>query len=97
MLVDVTADWCITCKVNEAVALHTPAVEQAFERYDVASMVADWTRYDERITALLADYGRNGIPLYLLYLPGEERARILPQILTESLILRALEPLKTTP
>ena len=97
VLVDVTADWCITCKVNEAVALHTPAVEQAFERYDVAYMVADWTRYDERITALLADYGRNGIPLYLLYLPGEERARILPQILTESLILRALEPLKTTP
>ncbi len=95
VLVDITADWCITCKVNEAVALHTPAVEQAFERYNVAYMVADWTRYDERITALLAEYERNGIPLYLLYIPGEERARILPQILTESIILRALEPLQT--
>ncbi|MBB3048156.1 thiol:disulfide interchange protein DsbD [Litorivivens lipolytica] len=97
VLVDVTADWCITCKVNEAVALHTPAVEAAFERHNLAYVVADWTRYDEHITALLSEYQRNGIPLYLLYVPGEDRARILPQILTEGLILDALETLKPAP
>ena len=58
-----------------------------------AYVVADWTRYDATITALLEDYQRNGIPLYLLYIPGEDRARILPQILTESLVLDALNVL----
>lgn len=93
VFIDVTADWCITCKVNERVALHTDAVRAAFERHNVAYVVADWTRYDAPITALLEEYQRNGIPLYLLYIPGEERARVLPQILTESLILQALDTL----
>ena len=91
VFIDVTADWCITCKVNEEIALHTDAVRAAFKEKNITYMVADWTLYDERITALLADYQRNGIPLYLLYLPGEPRARILPQILTEKSILAALE------
>ncbi len=93
VFIDVTADWCITCKVNERVALHTDTVRAAFERHNVAYVVADWTRYDAPITALLEEYQRNGIPLYLLYIPGEERARILPQILTESLVLEALQTL----
>lgn len=93
VFIDVTADWCITCKVNERVALHTDTVRAAFERHNVAYVVADWTRYDAPITALLEEYQRNGIPLYLLYIPGEERARILPQILTESLVLEALSTL----
>lgn len=93
VFIDITADWCITCKVNERVALHTDAVRSAFAEKNVAYVIADWTRYDAHITALLDDYQRNGIPLYLLYVPGEERARILPQILTESLVLRAIETL----
>ncbi len=90
VFIDVTADWCITCKVNEEVVLHTDAVSRAFKEKGVTYMVADWTLYDEAITSLLADYERNGIPLYLLYLPGEARARILPQILTENTLLKAL-------
>lgn len=93
VFIDVTADWCITCKVNERVALHTDTVRQAFADKNVVYMVADWTRYDESITRLLEDYQRNGIPLYLLYRPGQERAEILPQFLSESLVLRALEDL----
>lgn len=91
VFIDVTADWCITCKVNEEVALHTKAVRTVFAEKNIAYMVADWTLYDEHITALLGEYQRNGIPLYLLYIPGEPRARILPQILTENSILKALE------
>ncbi len=91
VFIDVTADWCITCKINEKVALHTSAVEAAFAEKNVAYMVADWTLYDENITSLLSEYQRNGIPLYLLYLPGEAKARVLPQILTENGILQTLK------
>ncbi|MFT5034020.1 MAG: thiol:disulfide interchange protein [Bacteroidia bacterium] len=94
VFIDVTADWCITCKVNEKVALHTDAVRAAFADKNIAYLVADWTLYDENITALLSEYRRNGIPLYLLYLPGERKARVLPQILSENGILQTLELIK---
>ena len=73
------------------IGLHTKAVRNAFAEKSIVYMVADWTLYDEHITALLGDYQRNGIPLYLLYMPGEPRARVLPQILTENSILKVLD------
>lgn len=94
VFLDVTADWCITCKVNEQIALNTDRVQAAFAEREVVYMVADWTLYDARITALLEAYQRNGIPLYLMFVPGEERARVLPQILTENGVLRALEAIE---
>jgi thiol:disulfide interchange protein len=77
-----TADWCLTCKVNEAGVLERDEVARAFERGGVAVLVGDWTRGDADIGRFLASHGRAGIPLYLWYAPGKE-AEILPQILTQ--------------
>ncbi|MCB1693635.1 MAG: thioredoxin family protein, partial [Pseudomonadales bacterium] len=93
VFVNFTAAWCITCKVNEAVALDRAAVREAFEAKGVRYLKGDWTSEDPLITAKLAEYGRSGVPLYLLYRKGESRATVLPQILTESVVLSAVEKL----
>jgi thiol:disulfide interchange protein len=72
VFVDVTADWCFTCKVNERLVLDTPEVAKAFDEHGVVPMRADWTNRDDRIGAFLAEHGRYGIPFYLLYRPGQE-------------------------
>ncbi|SEQ53857.1 thiol:disulfide interchange protein DsbD [Solimonas aquatica] len=90
VFVDFTADWCLSCKVNERVALNNARVQQAFAERGVAVLVADWTRADPAITAELARFGRNGVPLYLVYAKGGE-ARILPQLLTPDIVLKALD------
>jgi thiol:disulfide interchange protein len=72
VFVDVTADWCFTCKVNERLVLDTPEVARAFQEHDVVPMRADWTNRNDRIGAFLAEHGRYGIPFYLLYRPGRE-------------------------
>ncbi len=92
VFVDVTADWCITCKANEAAVLFTDDVLQAFADYGVAYVVADWTNEDPEIAGLLEAHGRNGIPLYLMY-PADPAAEplILPQLLTKQTVLDALE------
>jgi len=72
VFLDITADWCVTCKVNEKLVLHTPEVVAAFARHDVVAMKADWTNRDDGIARFLAEHGRYGIPFYLLYRPGRE-------------------------
>ena len=90
VLVNMTAAWCITCLVNERVALERPAVAEAMERRGVLYLKGDWTRRDPAITAYLAGFGRNGVPLYVWY-PSPDQPRVLPQILTEGILLDALE------
>jgi len=72
VFLDITADWCVTCKVNEKLVLHTPEVVAAFEEHGVVPMKADWTNRDDGIARFLAEHGRYGIPFYLLYRPGRE-------------------------
>lgn len=85
-----TADWCVTCKVNESVAIEREATAEAFEEAGVVAVVGDWTVRDEEITMFLTEQGAAGVPLYLWYEPGEE-AETLPQVLTpEMLSERAL-------
>ena len=91
IFVDFTADWCITCKVNERGALASDEVKAAFVERGVVSLVADWTRADPEITKALAGFGRNGVPLYLVYPKGGE-PRVLPQVLTPSIVVNALTP-----
>jgi thiol:disulfide interchange protein len=86
VLVDMSAAWCITCLVNERVALSPTRVRDAFAKHDVAYLVGDWTRQDPAITQFLHDYGRNGVPLYV-YFPAQGDPVVLPQILTEAAIL----------
>jgi len=76
-----TADWCLTCKVNERGALARPAVADAFRARGIAVLVGDWTRGDAAIGRFLERHGRSGVPLYIYYAPGRE-AEVLPQILT---------------
>jgi thiol:disulfide interchange protein DsbD len=90
VFVNATAAWCITCLVNEQVALSGDGLKSAFDERNVVSFKADWTNQNPEITALLAEYGRNGVPLYLYYAPNAARAEVLPQILTESIVLAAL-------
>ncbi|HTQ15473.1 MAG TPA: protein-disulfide reductase DsbD domain-containing protein [Rhizomicrobium sp.] len=91
VFVDATAAWCITCLVNERVALSGEAVHRAFARRHVAYLLADWTNRDPAITALLESHGRSGVPLYLYYAPGATQAQVLPQVLTEGAVLSALD------
>lgn len=90
VFVNMTAAWCITCLANERVALGTDAVRDAFARHGVAYLEGDWTQRDDAITAYLAQFGRNGVPLYVLYPRGGGEPRVLPQVLTPGLVLDAL-------
>jgi thiol:disulfide interchange protein len=76
-----TADWCLTCKVNEKAVLEREEVARAFSSRHVAVLVGDWTRGDPEIGRFIEKQGRSGVPLYLWYAPGKA-AEVLPQILT---------------
>jgi thiol:disulfide interchange protein DsbD len=90
VFVNFTADWCITCKLNERVALDSDAVHQAFAAGDVAWLEGDWTRSDPAITRVLTQFGHPGVPLYLLYLKGGE-PKLLPQVLTPQIVIDSLK------
>ncbi len=90
VFVNMTAAWCVTCLVNERVAIATTPVRQAFAASDVAYLKGDWTRQDPAITAFLRQNGRDGVPLYVFFPAGGGRPEVLPQILTENDILRVL-------
>lgn len=90
VFIDFTAAWCITCQVNKRLVLQSEAVIKAFNRANVVVMQADWTTRDARITAELARHGRNGVPLYLLYRPDGRSPQVLPELLTSSLVINAL-------
>lgn len=92
LFINMTADWCITCKVNEAVALNKPATKALFAAHKIHYLKGDWTNQNAEITAYLDRYGRNGVPLYVYYAPTNPKtgkrpkAVILPQILTPGIL-----------
>ncbi len=81
-----TADWCVTCKVNESTSIERDSVREAFEAAGVVTMVGDWTVRDPEITAFLTEQGAAGVPLYLWYAPGAATPEQLPQVLTPDLL-----------
>ncbi len=91
VLVDVTATWCLTCKVNELAALGRPEVEARLAEPDTVRMRADWSRPDAAIAAYLQRFGRYGIPLDVVYGPAHPEGEALPELLTPSLVLEALD------
>lgn len=93
VLLNVTAAWCITCLVNERIALSSPAVARALAAKNVVPVKADWTKQDPQIARLLAEFGRNGVPLYALYPKGGGDPVVLAQLLTETAVLAALDKL----
>ena len=90
VFLNVTAAWCITCQVNERIALRRDAVQAAMAARGIVYLKADWTRGDPAITALLRSHGREGVPLYLFWPPGGGEAVILPEVLTEAMVLRQI-------
>lgn len=98
VFVDFTADWCVTCKVNERLVLKTRRVQEAFEQTNTAFLIADWTNKNDEIAAELKSYGRAGVPLYL-YFPAPSdprfdnsvRGQVLPQILTADMVVETLK------
>ena len=94
VFVDFTASWCLSCQVNERVALNRPEVQQAFQSANVVLLRADWTRHDEAITQALTALGRSGVPAYALYVPGNSSPRLLPEVLTPGIVTDALSKLR---
>jgi thiol:disulfide interchange protein DsbD len=92
VFVDFTAAWCLTCIVNERVALSQPEVTEAFKSKNVAYMKADWTNQNADITRALHALGRDGVPLYVIY-NGSAEPKILPQLLTPALVTDAINAL----
>ena len=91
VFVNLTAAWCVTCLVNERVAISNDTVQRAFAARHVAYLKGDWTRQDPEISGFLREHGRDGVPLYLYYGPHAATAEVLPQILTETTVLDAVE------
>ena len=92
VFLDFTADWCLTCKFNERTAIDTPAVRQLLHDKKIVPMKADWTNANPEITAALKNFGRVGVPFYVIFPAGSGgEPVVLPEILTESLLLDALE------
>ncbi|MEB2286360.1 MAG: thioredoxin family protein [Myxococcales bacterium] len=94
VFVDFTAAWCVTCQMNEKVALGTAAVIAKMKELGVVALRADWTRPDATISRALQEFGRDGVPLYVLYSGrAGDPPRILPQVLTPALVIAELEKL----
>jgi thiol:disulfide interchange protein DsbD len=94
VFVDFTAKWCLTCQVNERVALHSPAITRAFRQAGVATLQADWTDRSDAIARTLATFGRAGVPVYALYPRGSASPVLLPELLTPGIVREALDKLR---
>ncbi len=90
VFVNMTAAWCVTCLVNERVALAPEVVHRAFAERGVTYLKGDWTRQDPEISRFLREHGRDGVPLYVLFPGGTHAPVVLPQILTQGTVLAAL-------
>lgn len=92
VLVDFTADWCITCKMNKRVALSREGFMQAVDNHNVALVVGDWTNQDPKISEILTEFKRSGVPLYLVYSSDTSQPpQVLPQLLTQDMVIQAIE------
>jgi thiol:disulfide interchange protein DsbD len=91
VFIDFTAEWCITCKFNESTVLETAPVRAAFSERQIVKLKADWTSGDPEIKKLLNQFGRPGVPLYVLYPGGTAQPYVFPELLTKKIVLEKLE------
>jgi thiol:disulfide interchange protein/DsbC/DsbD-like thiol-disulfide interchange protein len=96
VFIDFTADWCITCKANERVVFSSNRVKDRFEELGFEMVKADWTSRNPEITQALASFGRNGVPLYVIYSDELAEPLLLPELLTPGIVLNALEQFNPT-
>jgi len=91
VFVDVTADWCLTCKANKALVLDREEVKALLTRPGVVAMQGDWTKPDEKIAAFLKSHGRFGIPFNVVYTKDKPEGEVLSEVLTVDVVKKALE------
>lgn len=91
VFVDMTADWCVTCKANEKAVLNTSAFRDLLTAHDAVMMTGDWTNVDPAITAFLEEHGAVGVPLYVMYPRGGGAGEVLPTVLTQDGMRQAFE------
>jgi thiol:disulfide interchange protein DsbD len=92
VFLDFTAEWCLTCKVNEKTVLSDPNVVEKFRTSGILPVRADWTNRNQEITRLLAKFGRSGVPLYVLFPAGHPNEPIiLPEVVTPGVVIEAIE------
>jgi thiol:disulfide interchange protein DsbD len=92
VFLDFTAEWCLTCKVNERTVLRDPAVVERFRSSGIVAVKADWTNRNPEITRLLSRFGRSGVPLYVVFRSGDAASPIiLPEVITTGIVLDALD------
>jgi suppressor for copper-sensitivity B len=94
VFVDVTAEWCITCQVNKKLVIDSDRVQQRLDQPQVVRMRGDWTRPSDRIANYLASFGRYGIPFNAVYGPGAPDGIALPELLSKSGVIEAIEQAK---
>ncbi|MCM2272432.1 MAG: thioredoxin family protein [candidate division Zixibacteria bacterium] len=97
VFIDFTAAWCLSCQVNEKVAFSSTEVQRRFSDLGIVALKADWTARDQTIAAALARFGRNSVPLYVLYHNGAAEPMLLPEILTPGIVLEALQQINNQP
>ncbi len=91
VFINFTAAWCITCLSNERLVLSSPRLANHFASQGIAYLKADWTRRNPAITRALSEFGRSGVPLYVYYPPAATEPVVLPQLLTEAIVLERLK------
>jgi thiol:disulfide interchange protein DsbD len=91
VFVDMTADWCVTCKANEKAVLARAPFRKAMRAADAVFMQGDWTNVDPRITEFLRAHGAVGVPFYIVYPAGGGEGEVLPTVLTDRMVVDALE------
>ena len=91
VFVDMTADWCVTCKANEKAVLSRAPFREAMDAAGAVFMQGDWTNVDPRITAFLQAYGAVGVPFYIVYPAGGGEGEVLPTVLTDGIVVAALQ------
>lgn len=94
VFIDITADWCLTCKANKTLVLNRTRITEALRQENIIPMLADWTQADPKITDFLQSHNRFGIPFNIVYGPNAPKGIILPEILSQSIILNAIEQAK---
>jgi thiol:disulfide interchange protein DsbD len=95
VFIDFTAAWCVSCQVNELLVFRSAEVKQKLKTLNIVLMKADWTNHDPMITQTLNSFGRNGVPVYVLY--GKEKnapAILLPEVITAGIVLKHLEEIQ---
>ena len=92
VFIDFTADWCLTCKVNEKTVMTDERVVERFKENNIVAVRADWTNRNQDITKLLAKFGRSGVPLYVIFPAGRPNEPIvLPEVITSGIVTEAID------